>query len=59
MKKKQQETKKKPFWKKLLLITKRTITQDFKDPLVQWIELDIYNPHKDKNILEEVFNSKK
>ncbi len=43
MKKKQQDTKKKPFWKKPLLITKKTITQDPKDPKVQWVELDLYN----------------
>ena len=43
MKKKQQDTKKKPFWKKPLLITKKVITQDPNDPLVQWVELDLYN----------------
>jgi hypothetical protein len=48
MKKKQQDTKKKPFWKKPLLITKKTATQDPNDPLVQWVELELYNPYKDK-----------
>ena len=43
MKKKQKDTKKKP-----LLITKKTVTQDPNDPLVQWVELDVYNPYKDK-----------
>ena len=43
MKKKQQDTKKKPFWKKPLLITKKTVEQDPNDPLVQWVELDLYN----------------
>ena len=48
MKRKKQDTKKKPFWKKPLLITKRTVTQDPNDPLVQWVELELYNPYKDK-----------
>ena len=43
MKKKQKNTKKKPFWKKPFLITKKTVTQDASDPLVQWVELDLYN----------------
>ena len=47
MKKKQQNTNKKPFWKNLL-VTKKTVTQDTDDPLVQWVELELYNPHKDK-----------
>ena len=48
MKKKQKNIKKKPFWKKPLLITKKTITQDPKDPSVQWVELDLYNPYEVK-----------
>ena len=40
--------KKKPFWKKPLLITKKTITQDPKDKDVQWVTLDLYNPYKKK-----------
>ena len=47
-KKKQKNIKKKPFWKKPLLITKKTVTQDPNDPLVQWVELELYNPYKDK-----------
>jgi len=48
MEKKQQETKKKPFWKKPLLITKKTITQDPKDKDTTWVELEVYNPYKEK-----------
>jgi len=40
---KKQNTKKKPFWKKPLLITKKTVTQDPNDLLIQWVELDLYN----------------
>ena len=47
MKKKQQNTNKKPFWKNLL-VTKKTVTQDTDDPLVQWVELELYNSYKDK-----------
>ena len=47
MKKKQQDTKKKPFWKNLL-ITKKTVEQDPNDKDVQWVTLDLYNPYKDK-----------
>ena len=47
MKKKQQDTKKKPFSKKPLLITKKTVTQDPNDKNVQWVELELYNPYKD------------
>ena len=47
MKRKQQETKKEPFWKKLLLITKKTVEQDPNDKGVQWVTLDLYNPHED------------
>ena len=43
MEKKQQETKKKPFWKNLL-ITKKTVEQDPNDKDVQWATLDLYNP---------------
>ena len=38
--------KKKPFWKKPLLITKKTTTQDPKDKDTKWITLDLYNPKK-------------
>ena len=47
--KKKQDTKKKPFWKKPLLITKKTVTQDPNDPEIEWVELDIYNFYKDQN----------
>ena len=47
MKRKQKDTKKKPFWKNLL-ITKKTVTQDPEYPLVQWVELELYNSYKDK-----------
>ncbi len=47
MKKKQQDTKKKPFWKKSLLITKKTVEQDPNDKDIQWVTLDLYNPYKD------------
>ena len=53
MKKKQQDTKKKPFWKKPLLITKKTINEDPNDLLVQWVELELYNPYKDVDILNK------
>lgn len=48
MKKKQQDTKKKPFWKKPLLITKKTVEQDLNDKDIQWVTLDLYNPYEDK-----------
>ena len=53
MEKKQQETKKKPFWKKPLLITKKTITQDPKDKDTTWVELEVYNPYKEKDYEKE------
>mgnify|MGYP003138496678 CR=1 FL=1 len=40
--------KKKPFWKKPLLITKKTTTQDPKDKDTTWVELEVYNPYKEK-----------
>ena len=46
MKKKQQDTKKKPFWKNLL-ITKKTIEKDPNDKDVEWVTLDLYNPYED------------
>ena len=46
MEKKQQNTKKKPFWKNLL-ITKKTIEKDPNDNDVEWVTLDLYNPYKD------------
>ena len=54
--KKKQDTKKKPFWKKPLLITKKTVTQDPNDPLIKWVELDVCNPHKDINISNKTLN---
>ena len=56
MKKKQQDTKKKPFWQKPLLITKKTINEDPNDLLVQWVELELYNPYKDVDILNKTLN---
>ena len=53
MKRKQQETKKEPFWKKPLLITKKTVEQDLNDKDVQWVTLDLYNPFKNINISEK------
>ena len=49
MKKKQKDTKKKPFWKKQL-INKKTVEQDPNDKDVQWVTLDLYNPIKNTNI---------
>tara|TARA_B100000131_G_scaffold134236_1_gene130958 strand:+ start:437 stop:604 length:168 start_codon:yes stop_codon:yes gene_type:complete len=53
MKKKQKDTKKKPFWKKPLLINKKTVEQDLNDKDVQWVTLDLYNPFKNINISEK------
>jgi len=50
MKKKQQDTKKKPFWKKPLLITKKTVEQDPNDKDTQWVTLDLYDFSKDQDI---------
>ena len=47
MKKKQQDTKKKPFWKKPLLITKKTVEQDPNNKDIEWVTLDLYNPYED------------
>ena len=47
MGKKQKDTKKKSFWKNLL-ITKKTVEQDLNDKNIQWVTLDLYNPYKDK-----------
>ena len=55
MKKKQQNTNKKPFWKNLL-VTKKTVTQDTDDPLVQWVELELYNPYKDIDSSNKTLN---
>ena len=46
MEKKQKDTKKKPFWKNLL-ITKKTIEKDPNDKDVEWVTLDLYNPYED------------
>ena len=46
MEKKQKDTKKKPFWKKPLLITKKTVEQDLNDKDIQWVTLDLYNPYE-------------
>tara|TARA_X000000950_G_C13800386_1_gene613274 strand:+ start:186 stop:353 length:168 start_codon:yes stop_codon:yes gene_type:complete len=54
--KKKQDTKKKPFWKKPLLITKKTVEQDLKDKDIQWVTLDLYNPHEDFDSLIKSIN---
>ena len=53
MKRKQKDTKKKPFWKKPLLITKKIVEQDPNDKDIQWVTLDLYNPHKNINISDK------
>jgi len=45
---KRKELKLKPFWKKPLLVTKKTITKDPKYKDTSWVELDVYNPYKEK-----------
>ena len=55
MKKKQENTKKKPFLKNLL-VNKKTVTQDTDDPLVQWVELELYNPYKDIDSSNKTLN---
>ena len=47
MKKKQQNINKKTFWKNLL-VTKKRVTQNADDPVVHWVELELYNPYKDR-----------
>ena len=49
MKKKQKDTKKKPFWKNLL-ITKKIVEQDPNDKDIQWVTLDLYNSYEDVDI---------
>jgi len=56
MKKKQQDTKKKPFWKKPLLITKKTVEQDPNDKNIQWVTLDIYNPYENIDSSNKILN---
>ena len=56
MKKKQKNTKKKPFWKKPLLITKKAVTQDPDDKDIQWVELELYNPYKDIDSSNKTLN---
>jgi hypothetical protein len=56
MKRKQQETKKEPFWKKPLLITKKTVEQDPNDKDVQWVTLDLYNPYEDMDSSKKTLN---
>jgi len=53
MKKKQQDTKKKSFWKKPLLVTKKTVEQDPNDKDIQWVTLDLYNPFRKDNISDK------
>ena len=54
--KKKQDTKKKPFWKKPLLITQKTIEQDLMDKDIQWVTLDLYNTHEDLNSYDKTLN---
>tara|TARA_B100001057_G_C22195289_1_gene698586 strand:+ start:160 stop:330 length:171 start_codon:yes stop_codon:yes gene_type:complete len=56
MKKKQQDTKKKPFWKKPLLITKKTIEKDPNGEDVQWVTLDLYNLYEDIDSSNKTLN---
>ena len=56
MKKKQQDTKKKPFWKKPLLITKKTVEQDLNDKDIQWVTLDLYNPYENNDSSNKTLN---
>ena len=49
--KKKRDTEKKPFWKKPLLINKKTIEQDLNDKDIQWITLDLYNPYENSYII--------
>ena len=48
--KKKINIKKKPFWKKPLLITKKIVEQDPNDKDIQWVTLDLYNPYEDVDI---------
>ena len=52
----QQDTKKKPFWKKPLLITKKTVEQDPNDKDIQWVTLDLYNPYEDVDSSNKTLN---
>ena len=56
MKKKQQDTKKRSFWKKPLLITKKTVEQDPNDKDIQWVTLDLYNPYEDVDSSNKTLN---
>ena len=55
MKKKQKDTKKKPFWKNLL-ITKKIVEQDPNDKDIQWVTLDLYNSYEDVDISNKTLN---
>ena len=54
--KKKQDNKKELFWKKPLLITQKTIEQDSKDKDIQWVTLDLFNPHEDLNSSDKTLN---
>ena len=56
MEKKQKDTKKKPFWKKPLLITKKTVEQDLNDKDIQWVTLDLYNPYENNDSSNKTLN---
>ena len=56
MKKKQKDTKKRPFWKKPLLITKKTVEQDPNNKYIQWVTLDFYNLYEDIDSSNKTLN---
>jgi hypothetical protein len=53
--KKKQNTKKKPFWKNLL-ITKKIVEKDLNDKDIQWVILDLYNHYKDIDSSNKTLN---
>ena len=55
MKRKQQVTNKKPFWKNLL-VTKKTVEQDLNDKDIQWVTLDLYNPYENNDSSNKTLN---
>ncbi len=56
MKRKQKDTKKKPFWKKPLLITKKIVEQDPNNKDIQWVTLDLYNPYENNDSSNKTLN---
>ena len=39
-----------------ILYTKKTITQDTKDPEIEWVELDVYNFLEDLNSEDKIIH---